>query len=127
MSKDLNDNALCILRMENGVVGTMTASWTYYGAEDNSTIVYGTEGILRIYDDPVHSLRLIGSDGSVRDFDVERIQTNDNQTFSGIAEAFVGALFSRDGGELAAEKVLPAMKAVFAAIRSSGEGRFIKI
>ncbi len=123
----VDDNALCILRMENGVVGTMTASWTYYGAEDNSTIIYGTEGILRIYDDPVHSLRLIGSDGSVRDFDVERIQTNDNQTFSGIAEAFVGALFSRDGGELSAEKVLPAMKAVFAAIRSSGEGRFIKI
>lgn len=123
----VDDNALCILRMENGVVGTMTASWTYYGAEDNSTIVYGTEGILRIYDDPVHSLRLIGSDGSVRDFDVERIQTNDNQTFSGIAEAFVRALFSREGGELAAEKVLAAMKAVFAAIRSSGEGRFIKI
>ena len=119
----VDDNALCLLKMENGVVGTMTASWTYYGAEDNSTIIYGTEGILRIYDDPVHALRLIGSDGAVREFDVEHIQTNDNQTFSGIAETFVGALFSRDGGDLAAEKVLPAMEAVFAAIRSNAEGR----
>ena len=123
----VDDNALCLLKMENGVIGTMTASWTYYGAEDNSTIIYGTGGILRIYDDPQHSLRLIGSDGSVRNFDVEQIQTNDNQTFSGIAEAFVDALFSRDGGDLAAEKVLPAMKAVFAAIRSNAEGRFVAI
>ena len=83
--------------------------------------------IICIYDDPQHSLRLIGSDGSVRNFDVEQIQTNDNQTFSGIAEAFVDALFSRDGGDLAAEKVLSAMKAVFAAIRSNEEGRFVAI
>ena len=36
----VDDNAICIYRMENGAVGTMTASWTYYGEEDNSTILY---------------------------------------------------------------------------------------
>ena len=44
----VDDNAICIYKMENGVVGTMTASWTYYGEEDNSTILYGTEGIMKI-------------------------------------------------------------------------------
>ena len=58
---------------------------------------------------------------------VEAIQTNDNQTSSGIAEAFVSSLFTRDGGDLAAERILPVMKAVFAAFRSSSEGRFIEI
>ena len=35
---NVDDNAICIYEMENGAVGTMTASWTYYGEEDNSTI-----------------------------------------------------------------------------------------
>ena len=37
----VDDNAFCIYKMSDGCVGTMTASWTYYGAEDNSTILYG--------------------------------------------------------------------------------------
>ena len=45
---NVDDNAICIYEMENGAVGTMTASWTYYGEEDNSTIIYGSEGILKI-------------------------------------------------------------------------------
>ena len=28
----------------------MEASWNYYGPEDNSTIIYGTKGKIRIYD-----------------------------------------------------------------------------
>lgn len=51
----VDDNAICIYRMSGGAIGTMTASWTYYGAEDNSTVLYGTKGILRIYDDPAYS------------------------------------------------------------------------
>lgn len=124
---EVEDNSLCLFRMEDGVIGTMTASWTYYGAEDNSTVIYGTGGILRVYDVPGSPLRLVRPDGSVQDFDVEAIQTNDNQTSSGIAEAFVSSLFTRDGGDLAAERILPVMKAVFAALRSSSEGRFIEI
>ena len=124
---EVEDNSLCLFRMEDGVIGTMTASWTYYGAEDNSTVIYGTGGILRVYDVPGSPLRLVRPDGSVQDFDVEAIQTNDNQTSSGIAEAFVSSLFTRDAGDLAAERILPVMKAVFAAFRSSSEGRFIEI
>ena len=37
----------------------MTASWTYYGAEDNSTILYGTKGIMRICDDPAAAIKVI--------------------------------------------------------------------
>ena len=33
----VDDNAICIYQMEHGVIGTMTASWTYYAAEDNTT------------------------------------------------------------------------------------------
>ena len=123
----VDDNAVCIFRMGNGAVGTMTASWTYYGAEDNSTVIYGTDGIMRIYDDPLCSLKIIAKDGSVREMDLESIQTNDNQTFSGVADEFIEALSTRCGGVLDAGNVLPAMRAVFAAIRSSEQGCYVPI
>lgn len=123
----LEDNAVCLYRMEGGVVGTMTASWTYYGEEDNSTVIYGTEGILRIYDRPGVPMQWIHKDGRVENLAVETIQTNDNQTRSGIADALIEALETRDEGPLSAATVLPAMKAVFAALKSSEDGRFIEI
>ncbi len=59
----VDDNAICIYHMENGVIGTMTASWTYYSAEDNTTVIYGTKGELRLYDDPKYSVQQINADG----------------------------------------------------------------
>ena len=118
----VDDNAICIYELEGGTMGTMTASWTYYGAEDNSTIFYGTKGIMRIYDDPVHTIILIHNDGSVENFDVERIQTNDNQTFSGIIEEFTGAVINNRPSVFDVEGVLNSMKAVFASIESSEKG-----
>ena len=123
----VDDNAICIYEMEGGVMGTMTASWTYYGAEDNSTIIYGTKGILRIYDDPAHSLVLVTSDGEKKFFDVEQIQTNDNQTFSGIIEEFESAVIDGRESVFDAEKVLNSMKAVFASIESSETGKPVEI
>ena len=90
-------------------------------------MIYGTEGILRIYDRPGIPMQWIRKDGNIRNMDVETIQTNDNQTRSGIADALIEALETRDEGPLAAATVLPAMKAVFAALKSSEEGRFIEI
>ena len=59
----VDDNAVCIYELSGGAFGTMTASWTYYGAEDNSTVLYGTKGIMRIYDDPAHSIVVKLADG----------------------------------------------------------------
>lgn len=123
----VDDNAICIYEMANGAVGTMTASWTYYGAEDNSTVIYGDKGIMHIYDDPSYSLRIVSRDGSVTTYELDRIQTNDNQTSSGIIDAFVDCLTKGTAPLIDAVSVLPAMKAVFAAMQSSAEGRRIEI
>ena len=42
--------------------------------------------------DPAHTLVLIRRDGSVENYDVDQIQTNDNQTKSGIIDLFVDCL-----------------------------------
>ena len=123
----VDDNAICIYKMENGVIGTMTASWTYYGAEDNSTVLYGTKGIMRIYDDPKHSITVTTKEGETILFDIDQIQTNDNQTKSGIIDAFVESIVEDKTPVISGESVLAAMKAVFASIESSEQGKTIKI
>ena len=123
----VDDNAICIYKMKNGIIGTMTASWTYYGPEDNSTVIYGTEGIMRIFDNPAYSIELYKKDGDIIRYNIGQIQTNDHQTSSGIIDAFVDAVVNGHEPEISGKTVLPAMKAVFASIASSQENRTIKI
>lgn len=123
----VDDNAFCIYEMSGGAFGTMTASWTYYGAEDNSTVLYGTEGIMRIYDDPAHSIVVIKADGSKEFYDVEQIQTNDNQTASGVIDEFVSAVIEERPSIFDAADVINSMKAVFASIRSAEEGCTVEV
>ena len=123
----VDDNAICIYQMENGVIGTMTASWTYYAAEDNTTVIYGTKGELRLYDDPKYSVQQINADGTRIDYQIDQIQTNDNQTASGVIDLFVESLVEKKAPEISGANVLHAMKAVFASIESSAKGCAIEV
>ena len=123
----VDDNAICIYRMSGGAIGTMTASWTYYGAEDNSTVLYGTKGILRIYDDPAYSLKLITAGGEKALYELEAIQTNDNQTASGVIDCFMDCLTGNTPPAISGESVLTAMRAVFACLESSRTGRAVSV
>ena len=105
----------------------MTASWTYYGAEDNSTILYGTKGIMRIYDDPAAAIKVILTDGSKISYDVEAIQTNDNQTKSGVIDLWMDSLVNNREPEISGRSALSAMRAVFASLRSSELGTAVEI
>lgn len=123
----VDDNAICIYKMESGCVGTMTASWTCYGAEDNSTILYGTKGVMKIYSDPAHSIVVELKDGGKISYDLDKIQTNDNQTKSGVIDLFMESLIHNTPPEISGEEALAAMKAVFAAVESSETGKRVKI
>lgn len=123
----VDDNAICIYELSDGTLGTMTASWTNYGPEDNSTILYGTKGVMRIYDDPAHSIVVNLNDGTTQHYDVDAIQTNDNQTKSGIIDLWMDALVQNKEPEISGESALAAMRAVFASIRSSETGMAVEI
>ena len=123
----VDDNAICIYRMSGGAVGTMTASWTYYGAEDNSTVLYGTKGMMRIYDDPGYSISIVKKNGERVLYDIDRIQTNDNQTSSGVIDLWVDSLVNNKAPEISGEEALNAMRAVFAAMESAQTGQRVTI
>ena len=123
----VDDNAICIYTLEGGAVGTMTASWTDYCGEDNSTVLFGTEGVMRIYEDPAHSVVLNRRGGGTEYYDVDKIQTNDAQTKSGVIDLFVDHLQDPSKPFISAESVVTAMRAVFAALESSETGRSVRV
>jgi len=123
----VDDNAVCIYKMSGGALGTMTASWTYYGDEDNSTILYGTKGMMRIYDDPIYSITVTTASGENIYYQIDKIQTNDNQTKSGVIDEFVDCLVNNKAPAISGESVLTAMRAVFASIQSSQTGRTVAV
>jgi len=118
----VDDNAFCIYEMSGGTVGTMTASWTYYGRQDNSTVLYGTKGTMRIYDDPDAAIKVHLADGNMIDYEVEANQSN-----SGIVDLFIESLVKEAPPEISGESVTSAMRAVFASIRSSELGEAVEI
>lgn len=123
----VDDNAICVYEMNGGAIGTMTASWTYYGAEDNSTVIYGTEGNMTIYDIDRAPIVIRKKGGEVIEVQSGQIQTNDNQTKSGIIDAFIDCLVEDREPTISGQDVLAAMRAVFASIRSSEEGIRVEI
>lgn len=123
----LDDNALCIFGMESGIVGTMTASWTYYGAEDNSTILYGTKGIMRIYDHPQYAIAVTLKSGESIYYDLENIQTNEEQSKSGVIDTFIESILEDKETELSGEKALDSMRAVFSSIESAQTNKTTKV
>lgn len=123
----VDDNAICIYEMSEGAVGTMTASWTMYGQEDNSTVLYGTEGVLYIYDNPEYSIRLVRRNGEQILYALDQIQTNDNQTKSGVIDLWISCIENNVPPEISGEEALHAMKAVFAALESAETGKALDV
>lgn len=120
---NVDDNAICIYKMRSGVIGTMAASWTSYGGEDNSTVIYGTEGIMHIHDSPDYSIRIFKRDNQKIMYDIEPVNINEREEKSGVIDAFVDCLMDRIDNPISAESVLPAMKAIFASLRSTQTGK----
>ncbi|GGB08186.1 Gfo/Idh/MocA family oxidoreductase [Macrococcus hajekii] len=91
---DVDDNAVLILKTENGIIGSLSASWAYNGQEDNSTIIYGEKGILKLNADDVDTYQFFGADGNIEKKQLGEIQTNDEegQKNSHTIDAFIDAL-----------------------------------
>lgn len=121
------DNMVAILRMKKGTLGTASFSWTYYGEEENSTILYCERGILKLYVDPRYQIEIIKQDGEKIRYEVGQIQTNDHQTKSGVIDAFIESILHNTEPPVSGMDGLKALIAIQAALDSSEQGRHIKI
>lgn len=128
----VDDNAMFILRTRDGALGAAHASWTFYGKEDNSTVLYGTKGIMKLYADPDYAVIVETMDGKVEKFATDAITTNEEQQAgkrrnTGVINEFIDAISSGRPSCLDVDEIIHAMRVIFAAIKSADESRSVKV
>lgn len=125
---DVDDNAVCILRMESGAIGTLAASWSYQ-KEDNSTVIYGEKAVLRLEDHPDYSLTIHYQNGEQIFYDIGGIQTNDTggQFGSQVIDHFVWCIQNDEQPESHGEDAKKSIEVVLAALESSESKSFIPL
>lgn len=106
------DNVVCALKTKKGRIGTAAFSWTYYGLEDNSTIIYCQKGIIKIYHHPDYPLVIETEDGNVIKYELESIQTNDNQTSTGVIDAFIDSILYDKEPPVTGQQALATLKVI---------------
>jgi UDP-N-acetylglucosamine 3-dehydrogenase len=118
---DVDDNAICILRTRQGVVGTLMASWTHYAGEDNSTILYCENGIMKIGTDANDQVIVELRDGTVERYRVGAIATNEagGQTNSGVIDAFINSIVTKTPPSISGEEGLKSLQVILAALESA--------
>lgn len=120
---DVDDNAVCILRMENGVLGQLTASWTYVAREDNVTILYGSKGQMVIGADPEYPVEVVLANGESAKYKVGAIATNTCQVKSGIPDLFVDCVLDDLPVPFDGAKGYKALAVVAACLESAASGK----
>ncbi|MDQ1147602.1 UDP-N-acetylglucosamine 3-dehydrogenase [Bacillus sp. SORGH_AS 510] len=126
---DVDDSAVCILKTENGVIGTLAASWAYVSKEDNSTIIYGEKAILRLEDDPVNSLVVQYKSGEVVNYQLGRIQSNEEggQNNSRVIDLFVDAVVNNQEPPVPGEEGMKSLNVILAALESNETKQIVRV
>ncbi|PLS14796.1 gfo/Idh/MocA family oxidoreductase [Bacillus sp. M6-12] len=126
---DVDDNAVCVLKTESGIIGTLAASWAYVSKEDNSTIIYGEKAILRLEDDPINSLVVQYVNGDVVNYQLGKIQSNDDggQNNSHVIEKFIDSILLDDEPPVTGEEGLKSLKVILAALDSNESKQIVKV
>ncbi|MET3195136.1 Gfo/Idh/MocA family protein [Bacillus sp. OAE603] len=121
------DNIVCSLKTKKGRLGTASFSWTYYGEEDNSTIIYCEKGIIKIYHSNEYQIEVITKDGEKVFYQLENIQTNDNQTTSGVIDAFIKCIQLDEDPLVTGEDALSSLKVILGIIEAAESNSVVTI
>lgn len=121
------DHMVCLLKTRSGAVGTASFSWSYYGDEDNSTILYGERGIMKIFADPQKDIEIVNAGGERVVYKIGAMQTNDAQTKSGVIDAFVEAIRTGTAPAVTGEDGLQALRIIEAAMESAATGKRVEL
>lgn len=122
-----DDNASCILRMKSGAIGTLVASWTYYKGEDNSTVLWCENGVMKLCTDDVDQVIVELRDGTVNKYQTGEISTNEKQVTSGVIERFVDCIVNDTVPAVSGEEGRASLKVILDAFKSQETGQFVKV
>src|SRR5699024_9950804 len=117
----VDDNAVFILRSKSGIIGTLAASWAYQAKEDNSTIIYGEKGMMRLEADPDYGLVIHYANGENVFYELGKIQSNEEggQTNTHVINHFIDAIQQDKEPLINGEEGKKSLAVIIAAMQSN--------
>jgi predicted dehydrogenase len=122
----VDDNAACLLEMGSGAIGHLGAAWTNYGGCDKSTVIWGTNGEMRIDEDPAAPVTIRRRDGTIIRMAPPPLPMGVRET-SGVIEAFVHSIREGISPAVTGEDGMQALSVVLACAESSRSGRKVEV
>lgn len=123
----LDDNAYINLKSKSGVIGSMIVSWTNYGEEENYTILYCQNGVLRMGTDPQWGVIVEYGNGDREKHKVGQIATNEKQVASGVIDLFTDCILKRKKPEIDGHEGYQSLNVILTAMDAAKKGRVVKI
>ncbi|QKS70139.1 Gfo/Idh/MocA family oxidoreductase [Paenalkalicoccus suaedae] len=125
----VDDTAVLMLKSESGIIGSLAASWSYTAGEDNSTVIYAEKGILRLEDDPVHSMIVQYKTGEVVKYELGGIQTNDSggQTNTHVIDQFVTSIQDDVEPPVSGEEGMKSLNIILGALEANETKRIVSL
>ncbi|WEG11842.1 Gfo/Idh/MocA family oxidoreductase [Pullulanibacillus sp. KACC 23026] len=126
---DVDDNAVVILKMENGAIGNLAASWAYVAGDNNATVIFAENAVVRLEDDPDYSFIIQYKDGTVDKQALGQIQTNDEggQSTSHVIDHFVDSVMNNKQPLITGEEGAKSLDVILAALESNEKGTVVKL
>lgn len=124
---ELDDNAYLTLKTNGGLVGAIILSWTNYGAEENYTIVYCTQGVLLIGTDPVWNIIVDYKSGEREMHKVGQISTNEKQVRSGVIDTFTRCILHKTPPEIDGHEGFKSLNVILTAVEAAKQGKVLEI
>ncbi len=124
---NVDDNATCILKTKSGIIGSLIASWTYKGGEDNGTIIYCEKGVLKIGYDPEFQVIVNYKDDTRDCYNVGGISTNLKQLNSGVSDLFIDCILNGREPEISGDEGLKALNIILACLESQEKSTVAKV
>ncbi len=123
----LDDNTVLTLKTKNGIVGSMTLSWTNYGAEENFTVVYCSRGVLSIGKDPTYGVIVDYRNGERDLHKVGEMATNLKQVASGVIDSFTEAILKKKAPAIDGEEGYKCLNVILTAMEAAKAGKVMKV
>lgn len=118
---EVEDNAVCLLKTAKGRLGTLAVSWSYRPGEDNSTLIFGERGVIKIGADPEYQVIVELTNGQVSKYKMKEMTSNEEggQTDSGIIKVFIDTVTGSTKLELSGEEGYRSLRVILAAVESA--------
>ncbi|MCC6680867.1 MAG: Gfo/Idh/MocA family oxidoreductase [Phycisphaeraceae bacterium] len=124
---DVDDNAIISLRSARGVIGSMEVSWTSYGTEDNSTVLYCQKAVMTLGGDPNYGVMVTYKDRTRELHQVGAMASNLKQTSSGMIDTFTDCILKGKAPSIDGKQGYRSMNVILTAMEAAARGRTVKV